>query len=84
MTIMRKNGMTSIGVCSGPALVKDSARWENGKASFTLDENCNFVLMMNLYFPLGYTMPVILLSDVGQSFCSQFKLAVGSEEYKAC
>ncbi|MGI5924928.1 MAG: glycoside hydrolase domain-containing protein [Lentisphaeria bacterium] len=84
MTLMRKNGMTSIGICSAPALVKDSVSWENGKAGFTLNENCNFVLMMNLYFQLGYTMPVILLSDAGQSFCSQFKLKVGSDEYKAC
>ncbi len=84
MTTMRQNGMNSIGVCSAPALVKDSPRWENGQASFALDENSNFVLMMNLYFQLGYTMPVILLADAGQTFCSYFRLKVGSDEYKAC
>lgn len=84
MTIMRRNGMTSIGICSAPALVKDSLRWENGKADFSLDENCSFVRLMNLYFPLGYTMPVILLADAGQTFCSNFKLKVGSDEYQAC
>lgn len=77
---MRQMGMTSVGLCFAPDISKCS--WDGKNATIVLTEN-RFTLFMECYRALKFPMPVILLNDCGQNFCSKIGLNLESPEYKA-
>lgn len=78
---MRRLGMTSVGICYGPAT--DEKKFENGKCTLKIKENAPFTYAMDAYVKEGYTQPVILLSDSGQGFASDSHADLHSDTYKA-
>jgi hypothetical protein len=64
MRDMRAHGMTSIGLCFG--VDTKPATFANGEAKLVFDGSSLFEHCMNLYKPLGFSAPVVLLSDSGQ------------------
>lgn len=81
MIDMRNHGMSSVGLCFGAPL--EGVVWAEDKTcTVNLDGASLYERFMDLYRDLGYPMPVILLSDSGQSAASlDQKYAVDSEEW---
>lgn len=76
----RAHGMTSVGLCFGvPA---ESVRPDGDTYAFDLDGTL-YAAFMDAYVALGFPMPVIQLSDSGQSAPGMEGLALASDEWGA-
>lgn len=78
---MRRMGMTSLGLCYG--FKTSLSTWDGKNAKIVFEPNSHFVNTMDAYKELGFPLPIIMLTDSGQSFCSHLQLELGSPEYKA-
>ena len=76
---MRKHGMTSIGLCMG--CPTQQATIADGKVELNLSGASLYEHCLDTYRDLGFPAPIVQLSDSGQSFAAQCKVAFGSPEY---
>jgi hypothetical protein len=76
---MRDHGMTSVGLCMGVP-TKQATLTEQG-VTLNLDGTSLFELFMDTYRDLGFTAPIVILSDSGQAFAAQLELALMTPEY---
>jgi hypothetical protein len=75
----RAHGMTSVGLCFG--MDEGDFRVEGGKVTIAPKPDSRYVAFMEAYQALGFPMPVIQLSDDGQTAAAGFPF--GSAEWQA-
>ncbi|MBN2449582.1 MAG: hypothetical protein JXR77_04295 [Lentisphaeria bacterium] len=76
---MRRQGMTSVGLCFG--LPADRASLRQDGVDLALDGSSLFELFLDTYRELGFPAPVVILADSGQHFASSLGLVLGTTEH---